>query len=199
MSISAIPPFARLVVFSVLLAGLLLGCATGPKTAKTLSDPDAQRLKPGLSVRYYDGFVRHVREIPEDEILLKISRPGKPVTKIDHQFGGGEIFDSGKSRGVGMRMEGYLRMQPAGTYQFKALTNDGFSMHIGDARVLYDPDVHGDRWTEPTAFVAEEAGWHPVQLRYFQRKGTAALRLHWQPPGAEEFVPVPAEALGHIP
>jgi hypothetical protein len=181
------------------LSGLLIGCAAGPQTTNVLGDSQVRQLAPGLSVRYYDGFVRHIREIPEDEILLKVSRPGKPVTNIDRQFGGGEVFDSGKSRGVGMRMEGFLRMRPAGTYQFKALTNDGFSMHIGGAQVLYDPDVHGDRWTEPASYVAEEAGWYPVQLRYFQRKGTAALRLHWQPPGAEEFVPVPAEALGHIP
>lgn len=182
-----------------LLLAFLAGCATGTGKVGPLPDSAAQRLKPGLAVRYYDGFVRHIRQIPDDEIWLKQSRPGKPILKIDHAFGGGEVFDSGKSRGVGLRMEGVIRLQPAGTYQFKALSNDGVTVWIGDDRVLYDPDVHSARWTEPASYEVSEGGWYPIQVRYFQRKGTAALRLHWRLPGADEFVPVPAKALAHLP
>lgn len=191
--------FFRTGTLLVAAAALLAGCAAGTRTAKPLPDPAAQRLKPGLAVRYYDGFVRHVREIPDDEIFLKTSRPGKPIPFIDHQFGGGVVFESGKSRGVGARMEGFLRLQPGGTYRFKALSNDGVEVRIGEKRLLYDPDVHSDRWTEPAKFTAPEAGWYPLQVRYFQRKGTAALRLHWRTPGAEAFVPIPAEAFAHLP
>lgn len=189
----------RIALLPVVAAGFLWGCAAGTRPVETLSDPAAQRLKPGLAVRYYDGLFRHVREVPEDEILLKQSRPGKPISFLDHQFGGGEVFGSGKSEGVGMRLEGFIRLQPAGIYRFKALSNDGVAVRIGENALLYDPDVHSDRWTEPADFRAPEAGWYPIHIRYFQRKGTAALRLHWQTPGSEEFVPIPAAAYAHLP
>ena len=45
----------------------------------------------------------------------------------------------------------------------------------------------------------EEAGWYPMLIKYFQKKGTAALSLYWKPPGAAEFSVIPAEAYAHLP
>jgi len=43
----------------------------------------------------------------------------------------------------------------------------------------------------------DQEGWYDLRVRYFQRKGSAALSLLWQPPGQMDFTPVPAEAYGH--
>ena len=39
-------------------------------------------------------------------------------------------------------------------------------------------------------------GWYSIEIDYYQRKGTAALRLKWTPPGGEESV-VPVEVFAH--
>ena len=38
-----------------------------------------------------------------------------------------------------------------------------------------------------------------VIVEYFQRKGTAAIMLYWQPPGSSDLSIIPAKAYGHIP
>jgi hypothetical protein len=52
---------------------------------------------------------------------------------------------------------------------------------------------------QPLVGLAREAGWTPIRLRYFQRKGTATLKLYWQPPGSEAFAVIPASAYAHGP
>ena len=60
------------------------------------------------------------------------------------------------------------------------------------SQVLDDPDVHGDRFCGPSTVTVDQEGWYDLRVRYFQRKGSAALSLQWQP-RAGRIYPVPAE------
>ena len=86
---------------------------------------------------------------------------------------------------------------PAGRYGFAAISNDGVRVTIDRHRVVDDPYVHATQ-TSPTTWIeVPQAGWYPLTVKYFQKGGTAALKLLWQPPGASSLSVVPAAALAH--
>lgn len=187
---------------------MIAGCAqTGPfaekeKTPPTTIGPElpldaAVEMSPGLSVRYVYGFFRNVSQMPSAEVIQEKGAAGKPILGINHRFGRGEVFDSGKSQGVGMEMTGYLRLPQAGAYRLRVNSNDGIRIFLGGSVVVEDPRYHSDRFSESGVLVAEAAGYFPVRILYFQRKGTATLELFWQKPGSETFAVIPVEAYAH--
>lgn len=172
------------------------GPIAGLSPAKALSP--APSLIPGLTVLYFLSFFpSHIDQLPSGTAATQKGKPGKPVLFLDHRFSSQNIFDSGQSSGVGLELNGLIRLSPAGSYRFKALSNDGIRVYIGGRMVLDDPDVHGDRFCGPSTVIVDQEGWYDLKVRYFQRKGSAALSLQWQPPGQQDFTPVPAEAYGH--
>jgi len=42
---------------------------------------------------------------------------------LNHRFDDGLVFDSGRSRGVGVQMSDFMRFPSAGRYLFKAKSN----------------------------------------------------------------------------
>lgn len=163
--------------------------------------PEAGRLKPGLSVFYIFKFFRHIDEMPPHERAREMGRPaakpGQPVLQLNHQFDKGPVFDSGENRGVGVYMNGYLRLSQPGRYIFRARSNDGIRIFINDQMIINDPDVHGERFSNRGIVDIKQAGWYDLKLQYFQRKGSAMLKLYWKIPGANARVIVPAEVLAH--
>lgn len=159
------------------------------------------RLKPGLDPIYYlDYFKRDVRRLPSGEqSSVYTVFHGAPILELNHSFGKGEVFASGASRGVGIRMRGYLQFDQSGEYTVQALANDGIIVRIDGVEVLSDPMQHSDRLTDASRLTIAVPGWYPLEIDYFQRKGTATLKLLWQPPGSDAQVPIPAGAYGHIP
>jgi hypothetical protein len=187
------------------LAAVLVGCRGFWGPVGVLPDPPGAplpletRLEPGLAVRYWDVFVRHVDELPREETLLVKSRGGPPLRFIDHQFGRGEVFDSGTNRGIGLEITGFIRLDRTGTYRFQTLSNDGVRVYLDGRTLIDDPAQHSDQLSPEARLEVVRPAWYPLGLRYFQRKGTAALVLYWQPPGAAGLQPVPPEAFGHRP
>ena len=159
-----------------------------------------EKLAKGLSVVYYlDFFERHLDGIPEDKSSSFIKRKGKPIFELNHQFAKEEVFDSGTNRGVAMRMSGYLVIKEKGLYQFQALSNDGVKVMLSGETVISDPEQHSDRLSNIGHVTFGKTGHYPLKVEYFQRKGTAALKLFWKAPGSQDFVPIPAHAYIHLP
>jgi hypothetical protein len=155
----------------------------------------------GLAVIYLPGKFRHTEEMPAGKSLLQLGRPGAPIALFNHRFGRGEVFASGLARGIGLEAAGFIHLDRPGTYGFKALSNDGIRVWIAHRPVVDDGEWHstGDRFSAPLMFQNPQAGWAPIRLRYFQRKGTATLKLFWQPPGSEGYEVIPASAYAHSP
>jgi hypothetical protein len=186
----------------------LTGCAmlglpkdTGidlPTSQKVQGNEDM--LQPGLSVLYFHQFYRHIDEMPRGRMINARGIPGKPILILDHHFGEDlEIFKSGRAKGVGMHMEGFILFEKMGDYVFQANTNDGFRLFISELRIINDPTVHSDRMSDKGMVRVAEPGWYPIRILYFQRKGTATIQLFWKKPGDKTMDIVPAEAYAHIP
>jgi hypothetical protein len=158
------------------------------------------QLKDGLAALYLYNFNdRHINFLPKGEHAVRMGRPGKPIPYLNHRFGAGDVFDSGANRKIGVQMSGYIYLSDLGSYNFKAKSNDGIRIFIDNHMIINDSDVHSDRFSKEGVFEVNKGGWYPILVRYFQRKGTATLEFYWQPPGAQEYIIVPAEAYGHIP
>jgi hypothetical protein len=154
-------------------------------------------LQAGLAVFYLDRFFTHINRMPAIDAIRAKGRPGEPIDRLDHRFGRGEVFDSGRQQGVGMLIEGWLRFPLAGQYQIKARSNDGVRVHIDDTVVIDDPTKHSDRFSEETAVEITSPGWYLLTILYFQKKGTATLELYWKKPASTTFEIIPAEVYAH--
>ncbi len=187
-------------VLLLLPAALWAGAPAAPWAGngnEVAGRPEA-RPRPGLAVLYIDGFFRNIDQMPTGAAAVRRGRRGAPVLLLDHRGGKQDpVFASGRSRGVGMILTGLLRLKAPGTYRWQALANDGIRMTVNGRLLFEDPGVHGDRLTPVGEVRVAAPGWYPVTIRYFQRKGTSALRLFWQPPGGAAFTLVPASVYWH--
>jgi len=190
------------IIISLLLL-VVSGCTapmqeTQQSGGDTIVKGEASQLRPGLSVVYIFKKYRNVDQIPTGKAALRMGRRGEPVTMLNHQSGKEEfVFASGRSQGVAMVIDGFLNLEKGGTYHWQALANDGIRLFIDNTMIFEDPKVHPDRLTPTGTFKVAKGGHYPVQIIYFQRKGTASFKLYWQPPGAEQFSLVPAEIYWH--
>ena len=78
---------------------------------------------------------------------------------------------------------GYIHLDRKGQYAFVFASNDGVRLEIGGKRILQDPDVHSDRFSDTGYFDVKTPGWYPpgwypIAVRYFERRNTSTLALH---------------------
>ena len=161
---------------------------------------DDKVLKPGLSAIYIYKFFRYIDQMPVQDPNTTTEKMGNPIPFLNHHFGEQEmVFDSGVSRGIGIQMNGFLKFSEAGKYGMMALSNDGIRVQICGKTILTDPNVHSDRFSPQAVLDIPKPGWYPVMIQYFQRKGTAAIEMHWKLPGKADFSVIPADAYAHEP
>ena len=186
------------------IAGFCLWAIFGPSLSAAGGETapvDESRLKPGLAVWYFHKFkARHLKYLPDGDRVFSEGKPGKPIPYLDHAFGKKKVFDSGTRKEIGMHMTGYVKISTPGTFWFKAYANDGIRVFVNDQVVVEDPGWHpppGDRFSEPRSIDIAKSGWCPITVRYFQRRGTATIKLYWKQPGEADYQIVPAEAYAH--
>lgn len=159
----------------------------------------SERLQKGLETTYYlEFFERSLNDMPKGDSNSYIVKKGEPISELNHQFGNEEVFASGTNRGVALRLNGYLHFSEEGEYQLQALSNDGVAVMIDDRVVISDPEQHADRLSNIGYVTIDQPGYYATVVEYFQRKGTAALKLFWKTPGAGDFVPIPSNAYAHF-
>ena len=90
---------------------------------------------------------------------------------------------------------GYIHFSSPGTYMFKIRSNDGVRVAIGGLTVLEDPKPHPDRTSDAVPVKASEVGWVPIEVVFFERRGSWAIELTWQQGG--DFNAVPASHFAH--
>lgn len=181
-----------------LLAMPMLTPAAAWAQAKTPqpANPQPAAVQPGLSIVYF-------RNTPFDSVqeVVRFGKsgkgsPGAPIPDINAKGGKGDLWESHGTKFFGVRIDGLIKLE-AGSTAFSANSNDGFRLLIGGVQVLEDADVHLDRIAGPVTVTVAQAGWYPLQLWYFQKRGGASMELFWQPPGGSAPVPVPPAAFGH--
>jgi hypothetical protein len=184
------------------IAVLLAGCATEAPVPAGAPEPIAPQpsdaaLRPGLQPRYFYGDFDHVDRVPTAPAEVAKGAVGKPVANLAAGSNTGRLWEAQSDTQYGVHFSGLIKLQ-TGEYQFAVKSNDGVRVVLDQTRILEDPTAHPDRFTPPTRVAIAKPGWYRLTVQYFQRRGGAALELHWQPPGAAALSIVPAEALAHL-
>lgn len=167
-----------------------------PPVAPADPQPDVTALKDGLAVRYYFSKFTHIDNLAawmnsEDGI------EGTPLPNLDYQMGAGNVLTTTSADLVGAHITGFIHFADAGTYELKITSNDGVRLTLSGEAIFEDPEIHADRASPPLVVKIDEPGWYPLDILYYEKKGTAALKLHWKTPGASGFTVVPTTALKH--
>jgi hypothetical protein len=192
--------FTRLAVLG-LVAGLAAACATdqragAPAGPVTLASAGEQpgALEPGLAVWYSFGDYGHVDDVTARAGGLR--KPDATVPNLSFHGGEGDKVPGTNSRNlVGAVFSGYLRFPEASSYRIGATSNDGVRVIIAGRVILEDPKPHPHRAVGPTTVSVAEAGWYPIEVIWFERKGSFRLELNWSAEGG--LAPIRPEFFGH--
>lgn len=189
-----------LVLMSLALSLVIATPAVAGSHVRILSpvaQPDPTTLAPGLAVTYHFHLFNTVGEIPQ-WARSNEGVTGAPLPALNYSVGSGKVLTSGRTDGVGATITGLIRFPAAGRYVLAMQSNDGVSLSIGGQRILSDPGVHTDRFSELVRVDIAEAGWYPLDLLYFEKRNTSTLQFYWaQEAAGESLRLVPSEAFVH--
>jgi hypothetical protein len=203
------------ILLLVFVAALALGCAgtadtkapPGPVHASNLSplspQPDDSAMAPGLAVVYFRSyFFRTLENLPSEgsDYEKQIGRSGEPLLELNHAFGKEAVFGSGESDLVALRATGLIHFPQTGEYMLQAEYNDGVFVYVDGQRVIDEGrwEKGGDRMSQPAFLDIQTAGWYPLKVEFYERKGTATLKLFWRAPGGSDATPIPPAAYAHL-
>ena len=152
-------------------------------TWRPAADVRAETLRPGLAYAYSEGTTFTAAD---DVRQRAVTRTGTVP----------EVGPRGDERAeqYGLRLTGFLRVPEDALYTFHLVCDDGGKLRIDDELVV-DHDGQHDA-TEKRGEVALRAGYHRVELTYFQGPGGAVLRLAASARGTPPR-PVPREWFFH--
>ncbi|HWD38750.1 MAG TPA: family 20 glycosylhydrolase [Fimbriimonas sp.] len=94
----------------------------------------------------------------------------------------------GRDENFGMQFDGFFKAEQDGVYQFALSSDDGSVLSIDDATVIDNDGPHP--MVAKVGKVWMPAGWHKINVRYFQGSGAYGLALTVQVPGASEAEPI---------
>jgi len=110
------------------------------------------------------------------------------VQRIDFAPSVGAFASSGRSDLVGARFTGWITVPEDGVWDFFVASDEGARLSLGEQVVVNHDGIHA--FSSRMGTVALEAGTHAFTLDYFERTGSAGLRLSWRSPdGVAETVP----------
>ena len=96
-------------------------------------------------------------------------------------------------RDFAIRFRGQLKVDTAGTYNFKIQSDDGAQVYINGELVVDNDGLHP--FTSANGSAMLEAGYQDLEILYFQGPPAfLGLQWSWQPPGGVEAI-VPPEVL----
>ena len=135
------------------------------------------------------------------------------VTQINHDWGGGQVLDSGRSDGVLVRYEGWLTAPTTDTYYMCGSSDDGFMLYLDGDLVINDwydrgggcgqtadVDFSDGQPKELVAYYYENGGGAHAYLVYYTGDGWTPVPGAWYtqsepapppPPAPENFLGAP--------
>ena len=96
---------------------------------------------------------------------------------------------------IAVRYQGYLKVDTAGVYRFKATADDRVKVLVA-GRLIYDYDSPAARANPaPQGSISLQPGYHRLELDYLEQAGGEAISVQWIPVGGSTFTDIPAANL----
>ena len=151
------------------------------KRAEPLAASAAAPSAKGLTYEVFEG---RFEKLP-DFAAMTASRTGTSAKP--------DVAVAAAKDGFALRFRGSVRVPRTGVYVFYLGSDDGSRLSVAGTEIIVNDGVHG--LAEEKAEIALEAGWHPIEIDYFQGTGGMGLELSWRGPGFPK-IPVPAWSFG---
>jgi hypothetical protein len=151
------------------------------KPAEPLAASEISPANKGLAFEHFEGSFD---KLPDFAALQPVktgtaARPDIAVARSKENFA--------------LRFKGFIRAPRAGLYVFYLSSDDGSKLSVAGKEIVSNDGVHG--MIEERAEIALEAGWHAIELVYFQGAGGLGLELSWRGPGFPKS-PIPTSLFG---
>ncbi|MDN5213654.1 PQQ-binding-like beta-propeller repeat protein [Fulvivirgaceae bacterium BMA12] len=150
-----------------------------PKLQEAVSD---QPVLPGLTYNYYLGSFNNVTDFADLPILK---------TAVVSTFSTKERL---RDENYGFSFSGLIKIEQDGIYEFSTVSDDGSVLIIDHELVVDNDGVHTRN--EKAGKIALAAGWHTIEVKYFQRNEGHQLQVFFEGPGLEKQE-IPATVLFH--
>ncbi|MBC8216535.1 MAG: family 20 glycosylhydrolase [Candidatus Marinimicrobia bacterium] len=140
-----------------------------PQESKVLLNP-----KPGVKYKYYTSENKIYATVEIDD-LPEISSGFIPSISL---------FEDEYPIIFGYTFSGYIQVPKDGLYTFYTLSNDGSTLSINDILLVDNDNPHGaeERYGE----IVLRAGFHKIDVKYFQQGGGKTLHIYLKGPGIEK-------------
>jgi len=146
-----------------------------------LSAVSVPSLQPGCHYTYHRGFFKCVADVEASPVVSAGILPEPDIKGAPDKDHFGYIFT------------GYLEVPEEGLWEFAVTSDDGAVLELDRQLVVNGDGSHANY--RATGHVALRKGTHAFRLRYLEDYEGQNLEWAWKRPGAEEFVPIPKEAV----
>ena len=145
-------------------------------SASARERPEDAALEQGLTVERFDLTSRPAS--------LEEVRFENPVETMTASRVGLELASrAGREELFALRFRGLLSVPVTGVYVLHLTSDDGSRLYVDGSALVDNDGTHGAR--ERSGYVALEAGWHRLEIMFFQGRGGLALGLEIEGPGLE--------------
>jgi hypothetical protein len=94
------------------------------------------------------------------------------------------ILNAEKKVNFGYKFSGFIKIAKEGVYTFYLTSNDGSRLLLNDQEIINNEGMHANRLIVES--ISLRAGYHRIELDYFQAGGGSILKLMWSGPGFEK-------------
>ncbi|MDH7445529.1 carbohydrate-binding protein [Aquimarina sp. 2201CG14-23] len=123
----------------------------------------------GINYDYYEGSWN---SLPNFSSLTPVS--SGIASSID-------LNNAASADNFGLSFNGYIYIQNEGSYTFYTTSDDGSSLWIDGTKVVDNDGLHAAR--EESGTVCLEAGYHKIEVQFFEKTGGNVLSASYEGPG----------------
>ncbi|WP_103071983.1 GH92 family glycosyl hydrolase [Aquimarina sediminis] len=128
------------------------------------------KLKEGLSYRYYEGIFRSVYDFSDE---VPIQEGETKTINIESRL---------RDEWIGFDFSGFINIPESGLYNFEISANDGAQLMI-DGEELFESDGRKSfSFTQKNDIILSK-GLHKLTVKYFQCSDNIGLKVYWSGPG----------------
>ena len=153
------------------------GGSTSPEPTPTPqptppTDDQPVAVKPGVRYKYYEGRWGALPNFGS----LKVIKSGT--------LSNFSLSPARTDRYFGLVYEGYIKINNSGEYTFYTQSDDGSKLYINGQQLVDNDGVHAAR--ERAGKIRLSAGYHKIEVRYFENAYGEELKVSYQGPGVSK-------------
>ncbi|MEM9433427.1 MAG: PA14 domain-containing protein, partial [Pseudomonadota bacterium] len=144
-------------------------------------DPPDVSVSSGFTAEYFDVNTS-LHKI--DDIDWSSDPTHSEITQeINYTNSGGSFWEGGSKDTFGVKVDGTIEVDEAGTFKFLLGGDDGAMLYVNGVQVIDNDGLHG--YQTRTGEIELPEGNHHIEVKYFENYGHAGLKLEWEGPGIE--------------